>query len=493
MTRAALLLLLCASLFFALTPACYAVPLPTASTDQVPTGNWSYYALMHLAAKGFVPGESAQRFMGDWLYNREDMARFVLLMASVRPDAMNEKDHALLSRLAAEYEPEIRVIAGDKAFESLNAYELTDANVPVGEFDGRAVRTSGDNDLLGLYRVAGMALPGRYVTLAVTGTNLRREFEGDQFSQLDTFSARGKTPNWEWEIGKDYMWWGPGYSGSMILSDNSPSFPMLKIGKDFYFGQHIGYVKVTEFISSFDDGNKTAYLVGRRWEKRFSPLFHIGINETAKTTKAPNPLVLVIPSLYLYQHIYTTQLDVEWNSFLSFDMSYQPSQRFEGYFDFLIDDMKAPVGLRTGPAWDLPRKIGYLVGGYWPDVVGEGRLGLRAEYIFTDPGTYAATRSDFPELAYTHDGLVIGHPVGGNSSAIFLRVDSRFAPKWAGAIQYLGRVPQDKNGPNPNNTYKFSALLSRDIFPSFSITARYDLQKLPEKIDRFQLGASYAF
>lgn len=482
-------------LFFAAVLACYASPIPTASTDQVPTGNWTYDAFIHLAAKGFVPGMSAQRFEGDWRYTREDMARFVLSTASSSiACGLDDSDRALLSRLAAEYGPEIRVIAGDAAFESLNPYAKADKTAAAGYFDGRYERQSGENHLIGVYDAAGFGLPGKYVTVAVTTTDRRRKFEGDAFPVLDTYFVRGKTPNWEWEIGRDYMWWGPGYSGSMILSDNSPSFPLLKLAKDFYFGPHIGNVKITQFVSAFDDNGKAAYLVGRRWEKRFSPSFHMGVNETAKTTKAPNPTIFILPALYLYEHIYLNDIDAEWNSLISIDATYETPKGLQGYADFLIDDMKAPAGLRTGPAWDLPRKVGLLVGAYHPNIIGDGKTGFRAEYIFTDAGTYGATRPDFPQLAYTHDNFIIGHPVGGNSSAVFLRLDSRFAPKWAGIVQYLGRVPKESNGPNPNNEHQFGVLLSYDIAPDFSLTARYDSITFPQQGgNRLQFGASYAF
>jgi hypothetical protein len=478
------------SLFFAAVLVCHA--LPTASSDQVPIENWTYNALSHLAAKGLVPGMPAQRFDGDWQYNREQMAGFVLKTGQSSGPAMSEDDRALLSRLAAEYEPEIRVIAGDAAFEALKPYAEARAAILAGDYEARAVRSNGDDHLIGIYDAAGFGLSGRYLTADVTVSNLRRQRDGDAFSILDTAFVKGKTPNWEWEVGKDYLWWGPGYSGSLALSDNSPSFPMLRLAKDVDFGWYVGNVKISQFIGTFDDGGDRFYLVGRRWEKRFSKKLHVGLNETAKMSKAPNPLIFILPSIYLYEHIYLEDTDANFNAFLSIDASYQPSRRFEGYFDFLIDDMNAPSFLRNGN-FHRPRKIGFLLGGYWTDILRDGSTDLRVEYIFTDPETYGATRPEFPQLAYTQDGFVIGHQVGGNSSAVFIRLDRRFGTKWAGAASYLGRVAQDSTGPNPSNNHTINLLLVRDLSPSFSLTARYESLKLPAKTNSLQLGASYAF
>jgi hypothetical protein len=489
--RVLILLVIALIVFFAC--ACLSSPLPTASTDHVPTENWTYDAFMHLAARGLVPDVPAQRFMGDWLYSREQMASFVVIAADSLSPEVNEEDHTLLYRLAIEFLPELKVMGASSVLKKIGSPNTRSGFVPAVSVEPRLVFSSDDNELTGIYNLTGLGLGGKYVTAGLTLSNRRSKFGSSEFSTLEKYFIHGKTPNWEWEIGTDFLWWGPGYSGSMILDDNSPAFPFILLGKDFYFGRHIGYLKVTQFASRFHDHGKPFWLLGRRWEKRFSKRFHVGISETAKTSKTPNPLAFVLPSFYLYQHIFIDDVDMEWNSFLSFDALYRFSNSFESYFDFLIDDMTAPSFLRDEPAWDIPRKFGLLLGVHWSDLLGDGTTGAWAEYIFTDNGTYGATRTDFPDLAYTHNGLIIGHPVGPNSQALFLRFDRRLWEGWAAAAEYLGRIPKDDNGVNPFNTHQISLLLVRDLTPRSSITLRYDSLKQPESENRFQLGVTYGF
>ena len=490
-TAKAVVHLLAAVVFLAVTPACHAIP--TASTDRVPPEDWTYDAMMHLAAQGLVPGVPAERFMGDWLYNREQMAGFVSQAVAAAPSGLGEQDRAILARLAAEFAPEMQAIGAGSALTAADPFASRHALAPAGSFEPRIARFGGDTHLNGIYHASALGMSGRYLTAAITLSDRRRKFDGDRFSRLEKLFLRGKTPNWEWEIGRDWLWWGPGYSGSLILSDNSPAFDLLKLGKDFYFGRHIGNVKITQFVSTFRDGGERFYLLGRRWEKRFSNKLHLGINETAKTSKIPNPLAFVLPSLYLYQHIFLEDVDREWNAFLSFDLFYRFSRRFESYLDALVDDMNAPSFLRHGASYHRPRKIGVLIGGHWPDLLHDGTTGLRVELILTDRGTYEASRTDVPGLAYTHDGLVIGHPVGPNSEAIFLRLDRRIGSEWAAVVEYLGRRAHKADGPNPESTHRLSLLAVRDLSPRLSLTARFESLKLPEKKNRVQIGASYGF
>lgn len=474
-------------LLIAIASACSAAPLPTASTDRIPTENWTYDALSHLAAHRLVPGVTAERFMGDWLYSREDMARFVRDSINQLTPFVSDGDKALLARLAEEFRLELQAMGAASVLTKSEKYADAGSVVPSIAFEPRALLSGGDTNLIGIYDATIFGTVGKYALAGITLSDRRRKFGSDEFSRLEKVFIRGKTPNWEWEIGNDWLWWGPGYSGSLILSDNSPSFPMLLVGRDFYFGRHIGNVKITQFFSMFHDDGKRFYLAGRRWEKQFSKKFHFGINETAKMSRTPNPSILVLPSFYLYQYLFI-ESDREFNVLLSLDGTYKFSSRFEGYFDYLIDDMNAPFFLRHGN-WNRPRKAAYLLGAHWPG----NKTDLRVEYIVVDKDTYGATREDYPDLAYTHDGFIIGHPVGPNSRAVFLRLDRKINADWATSVDYLGRKALASDGANPDRTSRIGFLLVRDLTPSTSLSLRYDLLRLPEKENRFQLGASFAF
>lgn len=480
--------------FIASALACFAKVMPTSSQDQVPPENWTYDAMVHLASDGLVPDMPSQRFEGDWIYTREEMAAIVRDTINALPDSIHEDDKAIISRLAAEFQPELEYMGASDALQKAEPYAAWQKAVPSGYFDGRMVKISSENSgAIGIYRTTGFGLTGKYITAQLTLSNRRRQFGSDEFQIPENFFVRGKTPNWEWEVGSDFMWWGPGYSGSMILSNNSPSFPFVQASSDINFGKHVGKIKLSQFASYFTQDGKGVYLIGRQWEKRFSKQFSLSFIETAKTNTSSGLLALAFPSFYLYEHIYLDDVDAKFNSFMGIDIKYRYSPKFETYLDFLADDMLAPSAMRTEPAWDIQQKLGFLLGAYWPKAMFKGTTGVRTEIIYVDPLTYTATRDSAPELDYTHDGLIIGHPVGPNSEAVFVRVDRKVAPGYAFAAEYLGRKPVDSDGINPFNTSRLSLLGVRDISPRFSFELRYDALKTPENESRYQLGATYAF
>ncbi len=482
-----------AAVLLATANVCASRPVPTASVDRVPREDWSYDAMIHLAGRGLVPGETSQRFEGNWAYDREEMARFVKQAIETATDATPESDRAILGKLALDYRAELLMLGAGAAYEKALPWAAIKTWTPAGFVAPTLELSGGDLGAFADYRATGLVSPSKYSWGDATFSNVRRRADGDAFSIFDKYFVRGKTEHWEWEVGQDYLWWSPGYSGSMILSDNSPGFLMGKIGADINFGKHIGYIKITEFASSFEDSGARYYLYGRHWEKRFNEKLYLSFNEAAKTTNVkPNPLIFVLP-FYLYQDIFRYDVDSDINNMMSIDLWYRFTPRFQGYVDWVVDDMQAPQYLHEGAAWNLPRKTGYLVGGYWPNLLGDGQTSFRAEYIQTDPGTYQATRPGVQGLTYTHDNFVIGHPVGSNSEAFYLRADHKFGSYWSGIAEYLSRQPKESDGPNPFDQSRLSLIATRDITPRGSVSLRYDSFKLPQKEDSLQLSANYSF
>lgn len=486
---------LAAILTMAAAVTCVSRPLPTASLSRVPRENWTYDAMIHLAGDGLVPGMTAQRFEGDWLWDREEMAGFVRSAVMASGECTSKDDKALLGRLALEFRPEHIWMNACDALTKAKPYLDIAALAPAGDVQLLVRDQPGSIDGISTYRGTGIGMLSSSWNVVGTLTNERQEFDGSGFSTLDKAFVRFKTEGWDFQLGKDYEWWGPGYSGAMLLSDNAPSIIYGKVAKDVYFGRHVGYIKITFFTGTFEEGARY-YLYGRRFEKRFTRRVDFAVSETAKTGNIrPNPAILVTPSLYTYERLFRNQHDTEaeFNDLVSFDLTYKLSPRFLGYVDMVVDDMQAPNGLYTGTSWHRPRKQGYLLGAYWPDVLGDGRSRFRAEYILIDPGTYGATREDHPDLAYTYHGRVFGHPLGPNSKAVFLRADRTFANHWTGLVEYLARTPKSSSGPNPFNTERLNLLVVRDLTPRASLTARYEHLKLPAEVDQVLLGASLAF
>ena len=72
------------------------------------------------------------------------------------------------------------------------------------------------------------------------------------------------------QVGRDYMRWGPGYQGSLTLSDNSPAFDMFKYSGNIDLndsGESMAKINFTKFFSLLDTlDEQNRYFSGQRLE-----------------------------------------------------------------------------------------------------------------------------------------------------------------------------------------------------------------------------------
>lgn len=486
------------------------------STDRIPTGDWTYDAMAHLAARGLVPGFAARVFEGDEVFNRIEMAQVV---ASVIKFADGKKvgidEHALIDKLVQDLAPELRYV--DPGIVDLWAKNV--APVPSGEtflmgyiqskFDADKYENS---ETVIPYRVSGFSNLATQVFVMGTLADKEEKFYHSPRTgpPLDKAFIRGTDSNFTWSAGSEYFNWGPAYTGSLILSDNSLAFTQIHISKEINFGKLFGRVKVTELVSEFSYygltfwdhfynlGDVRCYFFGRRYEKSLSHNWHLGISETAKMNTAPDPSILVVP-VYVYELLHNSD-DANFNAVYALDLSYLAKNGNEFYGEFLVDDMTAPKWLPHDVWYPRPNKTGYILGFYSPKVFNqERRTTFRAEYIYIRPETYSATREEVPELAYTHGNYVIGSPIGSGSNALYLRGERYLSDKMSATIDYLHQFQMYPSfGYGTASRCMLSIQLSYDIAPDKSVSMRVSPCRFNGSYMRwddtqYEVKASYAF
>lgn len=463
----------------------------TVSADTLPREHWSYDAMVHLAAQGFGQGVAARFYQGDFLLDELQMARRVQSLITDREaqSRMSSQDLLLLSRLAQEFRNQL-LFLGLPLDEIVSLEQLESGGVTTITGYVRSILrlTDDGSSLIGTYKTGLLAPAGRHGLVTATFTNADREYRANpqDYPRLSKLFYKAYGRSYEWEIGRDYLFWGPGYNGSMILSDNAPAFDFVRFQKDFSLGRRIGNIQITQVVSPFEDDGKHFWLLGRRWQKTFSSYFNFGANETVKTGKRPKPAVLIIPAFYWYQDIYLDDVDPEWNELISLDASYRTRAGNEFYGEVVIDDITAPRAISAGGK--RPRKAGLLLGGYLPNLTKDGRTSARVELIIVDPETYLATRAEFPEMDYTRRGQFIGHPVGSDAEALFFRVTHRATGKLILAAEYL--AARKRTNKERDDAANFLVLYNVDERLSASLRWR-DFRGSSD--ERLEMAASFAF
>lgn len=437
-----------------------------ASADRISSGDWMYDAMISLSSDGLVPGMAARVFEGDRLFNRLEMADVVISILDHQDISnLTMEQQSLINKLYIELKPEINR-------QSSNAYDIPNITAKpmlTGYAQIASARNAEDDNKLEIpYHATGIAdIQNRIFavgTIADKNTQFFHEFRNSAVP--DKLFIKGNDDNFQWTIGNQYMNWGPSYAGSMILSDNSKSFLQLNASKEMDFGKLIGRIKISQFASTFNENGEAFYLFGRRYERPFGKHFFLGLSETAKTDKLPNPLITVLP-YYLYQHIF----DVNFNILGSLDLTYQTSSGNQLYTDFMVDDMSASKFFQLGRD-DWKRKSGYTIGAYLPKVTG-GKMSstLRAEYISVDPGTYGPV-SETTKLPYTHGSMLIGHPIGRNVNALYLRGEQYITPKLSLIAEYLNQKQKKSVEPFRDASSTISAQISYDFKADTSLSVR---------------------
>lgn len=476
-----------------------------ASTDRLPLGDWTYDAMMSLAADGLTPGMSARTFQGERRFSRMEMAEVIAsVLSSPDSDHFSPKQAALLRHLVAEFRPEIAETnpavaeewSGEAAGAGLSAGRQA---FLIGYMRDIASDGGLDSDeSYTAYRASGfLCLSDSSFGIFTLADREERFFhEPRNSTNLDKALIVGRSGDVSWLVGRSYANWGPAYGGSLILSDNAPAFWQVRGAADVNLGKLLGTVKITQFGSMFEDFGENLYLFGRRYEKRLSDRLHLGVSETAKMNTSPDPLIMVMP-LYLYQHLFS-RYQVHMNNLAGFDLCYRMPSGVEAYVELMVDDMAAPKILNGAPG--RPQKTGHTVGLSVPNVISGRRYSsLTAEYTAIDRLTYEATRESAPELVYTHDTHLIGHPLGPNSRALYLRGEYSVSDRMNLIGEYLRQRPRDPGAPEVGFREHVSLTVGYDIAPDKSLTFRAAPYRVTpadsatESGTTFELRASFAF
>ncbi|MCX6375920.1 MAG: hypothetical protein NTU88_07825 [Armatimonadetes bacterium] len=245
------------------------------SVDHIPLGDWTYDAMISLAADGLVPGCSARVFEGDRLFDRMQMAEaLVSVIESSKSELLTSSQTALIDHLIQEFGPELGCL--DEGIIDDWEHRADKTAVQDGEtFLLGYVRPTPTDDSASSgnvtipFRISGFSsFSDRAFGIATIADREDKFFETVRYStQPDKVILRGYDSNFIWSVGREYQNWGPAYSGSLILSDNSAPFWQARGIKEIDLGKLIGRLKITESLSVFEDKGQMLYLFGRRYER----------------------------------------------------------------------------------------------------------------------------------------------------------------------------------------------------------------------------------
>lgn len=237
------------------------------------------------------------------------------------------------------------------------------------------------------------------------------------------------------QLGKDSQWWGPGYHGAILLSNNAEPLTMVRITNPQpvllpWIFKYLGPFRFAFFVTRLEEERTIPepYLWGMRFNFKPHPYIEIGLQRTA-----------LLGGKGRSEH-----LDTWWKSFTGKGENETGSgagdQRAGGDLKITLPFKLQPLQIYLEAAGEdsagiQPYKWAYLMGIYLPRILSLERISMRGEYATTHV-------EGSPNVWYTHGiytdgykykGRIIGHHMGSDSKDIFLEA-SYLIPKKSGRM-----------------------------------------------------------
>ncbi len=245
----------------------------------------------------------------------------------------------------------------------------------------------------------------------------------------DTVLQRGyavfSLSNLDLQIGKDSQWWGPGYHGSILLSNNAEPLTMVRLTNAEpvllpWIFRPLGLFRFTYFVSQLEEDRDVpeAILWGLRLNFKPSPYLELGLHRTALMGGEGR----------------SEDTRTWWKSFTGKgenDPDEEAGDQRAGYdvkitlpFDFQPMQLYMEGdGEDMGGNW--PSKYAYLSGLYLPGIFNWERLDFRAEWASThvDEGENIWYWHPVYNSGYTFKERIIGHHMGRDSRDLFFEMN----------------------------------------------------------------------
>jgi len=224
------------------------------------------------------------------------------------------------------------------------------------------------------------------------------------------------------QVGRDNMRWGPGYQGSLTLSDNSAAFDMFKYSGTIDLnnsGESLGKINFTKFYSLLDSlEEQNRYFLGQRLEYKPIPALTLGLSETVIISEDSSILfynpIPFIPPYYATWWIAGMFEPQEVNCNVALDAEINLTQKIKLYGEWMADDFIFHPDVNP-----YPNRTGFLAGAYFADPLGSGNTDFRIECTHINNYVY------FPRHSwqnYLHQGEFIGHLLGPDADQLYLEL-----------------------------------------------------------------------
>lgn len=402
-------------------------------STNVPLDHWSYEAVDKLIGQRLVDSG----MMTTRPLSRLEMARLIA-EASERIDDSGEDNEiipAILDRLTFEFAEELRALGtldGVAAENFLKPLEDPYLKFLYSDKKPDIENIRGDEFDKHSNLRAGFASRAKFADTVAFYVHPEYRYSTDNPGRdvkLIAGYAKVALGKLEVELGKDSLWWGPGYHGSLLMSNNAEPFKMVKLSnprpiKLPWIFRSLGPFKAVWFLTELEEDRTIpeARLTGMRVNFKPHPAFELGLSRAIMFAGQGRGGL----GLRDYLDIFLATKEnrpgkLDNNQLAGFDASVIlplewliPVKSVKVYTDWIGED----------EAGGLPSTWGKLFGAQFYDIGRTGRTDLQIEYadnhvaekpnVFYNHHIYGS--------GYTYRGRIIGHNMGTDSRDLYVRL-----------------------------------------------------------------------
>jgi len=230
--------------------------------------------------------------------------------------------------------------------------------------------------------------------------------------------------NLEIEAGRDSLWWGPGFHGSLLMSNNAHPFDMIKISNPKAMllpsiFEYLGPFKFNLIFSELNDHRPNPYranpyLYGLRIDFKPHPIIEIGLSQICLFGGAGNRNLSFTDIMeILYSNENRDNQKTDSNQQVAMDLTLTIPNL--GRFVPLFDSVKLYGEWGAEDTGLPPDRRAYLVGIALNDVLHWDNLKLRIEYANTSPNSVPGAWYNHRLYPMQYNGRVFGHFIGSDA------------------------------------------------------------------------------
>lgn len=435
------------------------VAAPVLASVNLPLHHWTYDAIERLTALGIIEGAMITAKPYSRLQAAKQVAGAIERIRSreVSIDGRRAVAEPLLERLIKELRPELvglGVLAGPGSTATNPLRVGGRVQTEVGGFfvgGGQTVRfrenrggeyyangAQNQTDVRGwaeLGNWASLVVQPKFIsnrqTLGIGATNNSQNF------YLREFSLKLSYFNVAFEIGRGTQWWGPGYHGSLLLTDHAFPLDMIKLGSDEPFRlpwllKGLGEWKLNSFLAQLerDRDFSRANIFGLRLSYLPTPWLELGLTRLTQFGGRGRGQSFPEAVFDTYANSPNQGGDLDVNEQAMGDIRVRIP-----HVPYLVPfpgGMQMYGELASEDKWNqlpFPSRAAILLGVYVPQVFTGDTMDLRIEYADTD-WTRRKTEGNLAQVWYNngtylsgmrHRGFPLGHHMGTDGINFFVR------------------------------------------------------------------------